>query len=317
MVAQLAIEGLEARALSDPAVAAALTAAGLKTPARPALLIISEDGAVELLTGLAMRRRLAAVMGLRRARAMIGLLAAEWHARRSNAATSHQPARRTVLGGALAALAGLAGWSLMPGTAAASSLPSGKKPTLRLADREDVAAALTTTAVQQAIRTWGPVEPDAYHVLRDGQPSLMLLHSRHNVLTVLDGSPAALRSGNPAAVSLLPLPGTGKVFRFYTVSGTPLGDMSLSRGKIVVSAPGGTPGPGGTREVEPDAPAHYYCFIGCLNSKISMGCFDTCTSCATDIPINPGWKTWFGCLNCAACAGPHAYACIKECWFGT
>jgi hypothetical protein len=314
MVAQLAIEGLEARPLSDPQVVSLLTSAGLSVPTRPALLVI-DGSAVQLLTGLAMRRRLAAVVGFRRARTIVGLLAAEWRAKLANAASSYQPSRRGVVGGAIAGLAGLL---MTSGVAEASPRRAESEPSIKRAAPHDVGAVLATLAVRRAIQTWGQVDPDVYEAVRNGQRTLMLLHPAHDIFTLVDGSTTALRSGNPVAVSLGSVPAAEKVFRYYTVGGTPLADMAVTNGKVdVTAAPRDAYVPGSNHEAEPAVPAHYYCFVGCINGRVTMGCFDTCSSCSDQMVINRNWQTAFTCLNCAFCAGPHAFSCIRECWFGT
>lgn len=313
MVSQLAIEGLDARALYDPEVVSLLFAAGLSVPAKPALLAVNGD-AVELLTGLAMRRRLASVVGIRRARAIAGLLGAEWRARLANAA-SHQPSRRGVVAGALV---GIAGWLTMSGVAAAAPKRSDDRPSIRRADPSDVAAALATVAVRRAIQTWGEADAEAYEATGDGQRVLMLLHPTHNIVTVVDGSASALRARNAVALSIGAMPGSGTRFRYYTVGGYPFADIAVTSHNLAVSeAPRDAFVEGSHPAVEPDYPAHFLCLQACIHKHLTIPCYDTCASCAFQVIINPNWMTAFVCLNCLACGGVNAIKCMLECWFGT
>src|ERR1035438_9189812 len=132
--------GPEARGFEDPEVAESLRNAGLRTPDRPALMVMSDDG-IQVLSGWAMRRRLAAVVGWRRTRTIARLLAAEWRARLAKPAVSYAPSRRGVIGGVLA---GLAGWVMTSGVAEASATPAKGMPAMKPADAAAAARALKT-----------------------------------------------------------------------------------------------------------------------------------------------------------------------------
>src|ERR1039457_535975 len=77
LVTDASIAGLEARPFDDPQVSASLADAGLETPDRPALVVIGDTEAL-LLTGWAMRRRLAALVGWRRSGTIVRLRGAGW-----------------------------------------------------------------------------------------------------------------------------------------------------------------------------------------------------------------------------------------------
>ena len=186
------VTGLEARPLEDPEVTGLLGHAGLETPDRPSLLVADSKG-IEVLSGWAMRRRLAGVIGWRRSGAITGLLAAEWRARLARSADSHAPSRRGVIGGALAGVAAgpYVGHSVRFGR------PVESNPELTVADPAEVRAALATvpaagpkhmgcgrTASLQGAR-WRAGDPDA-----DSSP--------RQDPTFISLSPGALRGGNPA-----------------------------------------------------------------------------------------------------------------------
>ena len=309
MVRDLSVTGLEARPLEDPEVTGLLSHAGLETPDRPSLLVADSKG-IEVLSGWAMRRRLAGVIGWRRSGAITGLLAAEWRARLARSADSHAPSRRGVIGGALA---GAAGWALMSGTAFASARPVESKPELTVADPAEVRAALATVPGQRALSTWGAVEQQAFKVRGGGRVTLMLTHPRARILTFISMSPGALRGGNPAAVSLGEALASDHAIRYYSVGGTPLADLMASSGRVQASpVPRDAVVPGRTAEVEPElTPKQIACFIACIGRKAGAGCIQNCITCVAGIVYkNP---PPIPCAECAACAGPYGTDCVGEC----
>ncbi len=306
MVRGLSVTGLEARPLEDPEVTELLGHAGLQAPDRPSLLVADDNG-LEVLSGWAMRRRLAGVIGWRRSAAIAGLLAAEWRARLARSAESYGPSRRGIIGGALV---GAAGWALMSvsGTAFASALPGESKPTA--ADPAEVKAALATVPAQRAIRTWGAVEQEAYLVRSDGRVTLMLTHPRDRILTFINISPGAMRGGNPAAVSL---GSSGHAIRYYSVGGTPLADLTVSDGRVQASAvPRDAVVPSSTVEAEPAITAKQLaCFVACIGRRAGAGCVQDCITCVAGIVFkNP---PPIPCAECTACAGAYGTACVGEC----
>jgi predicted DCC family thiol-disulfide oxidoreductase YuxK len=308
MVRDLGVSGLEARSLEDPEVALLLGPAGLETPDRPAL-VVAESNEVQLLRGWAMRRRLARVIGWRRSGAIVSLAAAEWRARVARSADAHAPSRRTVIGGALAAAAG---WVLMPGSASASSQPSGSKTITTVADPAEVRAALATAPGQRAITTWGPVGQKAYKISGGGQDTLMLTHPQSGIVTYMDMAPEALRGGNPAAVSTGAAPATENTIRHYTVGGTPLADLTISgtgaKSTAVASdaiVPSRTAAP-----EEPDVgPRAIANFTACIGRKAGAACLQHCIDCVPVVYIE---KNPLPCAQCLVCAGPHAISCAIE-----
>jgi hypothetical protein len=306
MVGDVSIGGLEARALEDPQVTALLSNAHLQTPGRPSLLIINGDD-VQVLSGWAMRRRLASVVGWRRSGTILRLLAAEWRARLARAAEPHGPSRRGVIGGALA---GLGGWALMSGAAAASPAPGEGKPDIMLADPAEVEKALATAPVQQAIRTWGPVEGQAFKTSGSGAV-LALTHPERGILTVVDNSPGALRGGNPVALSFGHAPTAEHGLRYYTVTGAPLADQVVSGSRVITTAVQHNPD-----EVIPDFNFKTFsiCFTGCIGVKgIQAECLNGCFSCGIDLVNHSIPGILSACPPCLKCAGVHAYTCAKSC----
>jgi hypothetical protein len=312
MVRDLSITGLEARALGDPEVLQLLGTAGLQRPDRPSLLVVNGDD-VQLISGWAMRKRLAGVVGWGRSGTIVRLLAAEWRARLARSAESHVLSRRGVIGGALA---GVAGWALIPGsTAGAAPEPSESKTDLTLADPADVEKASAAASVQQAIRTWGPVEGDVYTVTRGGQPTLVLTHPRRGIFTFVDNSPAALRGGTPAALSMGKASTAAPAARFYTTGGTPLADVAVSGDHVTASAVSGNTIvlDSFNAEAEPDvSKAEIAIFIACIGENASATCWMNCITCVETIATIYGIVP---CAYCLACAGPYGITCAIRAFF--
>jgi Bacterial regulatory proteins, luxR family len=236
---------------------------------------------------------------------------ADGHARPVAAAfPAPRGSRRGVIGGALA---GAVGWALLPGSASASPRPGASKPAMTTADPADVRAALATTSGQRAVRTWGPVDAEAYRVSSDGRVNLMLTHKRDGVLTFIGISPDELRAGSPAAVSMAEVPGTKHAIRYFSVGGTPLADLTVADGRVIASAvPSGAVAPGRAAEVEPDlSPKQIACFVACIGRRAGSGCISSCISCVTGIALkhpNP-----VVCGECSVCAGSHGQECVVDC----
>ncbi len=298
MVRDLSIPGLEASPLDDPEVSALLSKSGLPIPGRPSLMVVDEDD-LRVLSGWGMRRRLAALVGWRRSGAIIRLLAAEYRARLATSAQPHAPSRRGVIG---SAIAGLVGWAVLSGSAV-DPLRRGDEPTgLTPADPADVRAALGAASVQQAIRTWGPVEDTAYIANGGGQSVLALSHPQQGILTFVDSSPGALRN-SPVALSMGVLPDAGGTLRYHTVGGVPLADVTVSGDRVRVSpAPSGPNGP--------DAPsaAQLILFIDCIIRHTNSDCAQACISCGQ----HGGLPSYVNCVKCGVCAGPYAVRCAKD-----
>jgi hypothetical protein len=296
MVRDLEIAGLEARPLDDPEISARLSKARLPIPDRPSLMVVGEDD-MRVLSGWGMRRRLAVLVGWRRSRAIVRLLAAEYRARLARAAQPDAPSRRGVIG---SAIAGLVGWAVLSRSAFDSPRPEDGATTP--ADASDVRAALAAPSVQQAIRTWGPVEGTAYITRSGGQSTLALTHPGQGIVTFVDNSPGALRN-RPVALSMGLLPDAGGTIRYHTVGGVPLADVTASGDRVRVSAVDG--GPDG-----PDRPstAQMIIFWACIIEHATADCVIACQGC------NPAGTLAekVNCTKCLACAGPYAVKCGKR-----
>jgi hypothetical protein len=301
LIRQTGTPGLEARGLADPQVLDLLASAHLEVPNRPAMLAVGDDS-VRLLSGIRMRLRLAQIVGWRRSSTVVRLAAAEWRARLARSTGRGMSTRRGVLGGAVA---GVAGWALASGPAAAASTRGGQ-PAITTAESAEADRVMATAAVQQAVRTWGPVDKGVMKVTGGHQPVLVLTHSRDEVLTFVDNSPGALRDGRPVALSIGAAPGPTRGIRFYTVGGTPLADVAVVSGRVTA-----TPASRAGIEEEPDVSvSQLSCFIACLGARVNINCADQCASCIH----TPGVVGKIpSCIQCAACAGPHGISCAKDC----
>ena len=301
MVADASVPGLEARGFEDPEVTESLRNAGLESPDRPALVIMSGTD-VRVLTGLAMRRRLARIVGWGRARTIARLLAAEWRARLARSTASRLPTRRGVIGGILAGVAGVAGWAVTPGVANASPA-AGSAPGMTPADQADAASVLRTATAQRAIRAWGAADPQVHQISGGNQPVLVLVHPDRDIYTFIDNSPGALRGGAPVAVSLGAAPAAEPALRYYTVDGTALADLRLANGEVTV-----TP----TAVAEPALSKwQLACWLGCIGRKSTVACLSVCEQCFY-YAVGSAARL-IACSNCVVCAGPNGVACLKEC----
>jgi predicted DCC family thiol-disulfide oxidoreductase YuxK len=303
LVTGASIADLEARPFDDLQVIESLAGAGLETPDRPALVVM--DGAeVQLLTGWALRRRLAALVGWRRSGTIGRLLAAEWRARLTKSAGLYTPSRRGVVGGTLV---GILGWAMSSGTGHASTSPAPSAPTLKPASSADAVRVLETATAQRAIRTWGPAEKRVLKITGGSQPVLVLRHYERDIYTFIDDSPDAHSSG-PVAISLGAAPTGEHALRYFTVNGSALADLKLSDGHTTVTPVQPRPG-----EVVPDiTKTQIACWLGCIGySTTSPGCITACENCfyyavGTVARIA-------ACTQCVVCAGPNGVACLKVC----
>jgi hypothetical protein len=305
MVGAASVTGLEARGFEDPEVAESLRNAGLRTPDRPALMVMSADG-IQVLSGWAMRRRLAGVVGWRRSRTIARLLAAEWRARLAKPAVSYAPSRRGVIGGVLA---GLAGWVMTSGVAEASATPAKGMPAMKPADAAAAARALKTATAQRAVRAWGPAEPQVLEITGGSQPVLVLTHPGRDIHTFIDNSPSAASSNEPVAISLGVSPAAEQALRYYTVDGAPLADLKVSGGRAVATLVR----PAAGEEIPAGIPDKILCWFACINSKPTTNytCVNACENCL--YYSSGGIARVANCTYCIICAGPNGVACLKEC----
>ncbi len=299
MVMNASVTGLEARGFEDAEIAESLRNAGLRVPDRPSLVIVNGTD-VRLLSGWAMRRRLAGVVGWRRSRTIVRLLAAEWRARLTKSAASHAPSRRGVIGGILA---GLTGWAVTSGVANASPRNT---PAMRAADPADAARVLRTATAQRAIRAWGPADPQVHEISGGSHPVFVLVHPERDIYTFVDNSPGALRESKPVAISMGVAPTAERALRYYTVDGIALADLQVADGKTTVRAVETAP------EVVPDVSKwQFACWLGCIGRKSTVACLAVCEQCF--YYAVGSLARLVACSNCVVCAGPNGVACAKEC----
>jgi hypothetical protein len=311
MVRGLPVAGLEARPLEDPEVAGLLSHAGITIPDRPSLLVADGDN-LEVLSGWAMRRRLAHAIGWRRSGAIARLLVAERRARLARSADGHALSRRGVIGGTLAAVAG---WVVMPGSASASPRLSESKPIMAAADPAEVRAALATAAGQRAVRTWGAADKTAYMLSSGGRVTLMLTHPRDGIFTFIRMSPGAPLGAKPAAMSLGLTPGSEHSIRYYTTGGTPLCDLAAPNSRLQVSPvrDGRTVNAGPAAVAEPDVtPRQLACFIACTGRRAGAPCVGNCINCLAYILVHKN-PAGLSCSECFVCAGRYGPDCVEEC----
>lgn len=308
LVTNASVAGLEARSFEDPQVTGPLANEGLAVPDRPSLLVIGDAG-VQILSGWAMRRRLASVVGWRRSRTIVRLLAGEWRARLTKPASAYAPSRRGVIGGILA---GVAGWALASGTANASPV-AASAPATTPADPADAARALKTATAQQAIRAWGPAEQQ---VLQSGgsDPVLVLVHPGRGIYTFIDNSPGALSGNQPAAISVGMAPSAEHALRYYTVDGAPLADLKVSNGRMTATpVQAGTGGEAPGTVVPEGVKAAAACFTICVTGRSDPSeiCYFHCAECATYIVGSMAQIAQ--CTQCIICAGKKGIPCYKDC----
>lgn len=298
LVTNASIAGLESRSFDDPQVGESLAGAGLEIPSRPALLVL-HGGDAQLVTGWAMRRKLAAIVGWRRSGTIVRLLAAEWRVRIMKTAGSHAPSRRGVIGGSLL---GIVGWAMSAGVAHASATtPAANIPTLRAVSSTVAAKVLRTATAQRAASTWGAAE--VLQVAGGSNPAFVLHHSERDVYTFIDNSSHARQTGAPFAISLGMSSAGGRVLtiRYYNVSGAALADLTVADGQTTVTA---------VTSVHTDVAVapdfNLSCFRECIGRYATATCGNSCGVCALSGNVLP-------CTTCVACAGTFGIVCGKEC----
>lgn len=314
LVTNASVTGLEARSFEDPQVTEPLANAGLAVPDRPSLIVIGDNG-IQVLSGWAMRRRLASVVGWRRSGTIVRLLAGEWRARLTKPASAYVPSRRGVVAGILA---GVGGWALASSGAAKASPAAAGSAVPTPADAADAARVLKTATAQQAIGTWGPA---GQQVLQSGgaDPVLILHHPDRDIYTFIDNSPGALSGNQPAGISVGMASSGERAIRYYTLDGAPLADLTVSNGHATVAPvqAGAIAHGHGSALVEPVEPtslkAAAACFSICLTGTVKPEdvCFNHCDYCAT---YTPGTLAQVAqCTLCIACAGKYGVKCFNAC----
>ncbi|TMC08456.1 MAG: hypothetical protein E6J41_13440 [Chloroflexi bacterium] len=301
-VAEMGIAGLEVRGLSDPDVLGRLREAGLEPPDRPALL--SGDGTeARLATGWTMRRRLAGLVGWRRARLIVRLVSIETRARTER---SGSVSRRRVIGAGVAMAAGAVASGLLPEAAAAAASPATGR--LVPASNAEASRALGSTAVQAAVRTWGAAQPVG--VTSDGTTSVLVLGFANAPDVALlvdnaDGKTALAVRKDPR----------GGALQFFGVDGTAFGTVSVKGGKVVATQASGASAAASSAGAAVPAvhipTAKIRCFIHCLGAHLQASCILTCHTCVTT--PNP-FSRVVACAHCLVCAGPEAIRCARHCF---
>lgn len=306
-VARMGIADLEVRGLSDPAVLAALSEAGLQAPDGPALL--SGEGAeARLATGWAMRRRLARLLGWQRAMQVTRLVAIEG---RAHASKARLVSRRRVLGTGLAVAAGAVSSALLPELASAAGPQTSTA--LKAATNAETQRALSSAAVKRAVTTWGPVT--AAGVANDGTSSVMVFDftNAHDLTLVVDNSATASSSGRQALAIRQDASGAGSL-HFFSPDGTALGSVSVASGRVVTAAAPAAAVGGVAPAAVPTIhipTAKIRCFLHCLGAHLQASCILTCHTCATT--PNP-FSRIVACAHCVVCAGPSAIRCAEHCF---
>lgn len=303
-VQDLAVTDLEVLALGDPQVTSALEQARLAAPDRPSLLVTGDDHP-QILSVWPMRRRLASLVGWRRAQTIARLLFSEWQGRVARDAAAAGPSRRSVVG---TGAAGVVGWVLFP-RSTAERRKGSPKVSFGPAAAADVRWARATAPMRHAVRTWGPVGEHVIEVRDGSERSLVFTHRhhRHQVATVVDVS-AEARHGTPTALSLGELPAPEVGIRFYTVDGVPLGDIVVSSdGKQEVRSAARQAG--GDEPVVPDF--NVGCWLNCMKEfriEITLGCQQACDACFSYV------GAVITCTHCFICAGgAKAVTCAHRC----
>jgi hypothetical protein len=280
-VRSLGVRGLDVKPSNDPELRAALARFGRTVPDGPALVSVNGDR-IRCRTGLLMRIQLARLIGYRRSRDMIRLLALETQARGERDGMS----RRRLLGGAVAA-AGLA--------IAGSAIPAYGKPSgqgTRPATSAEHDRVLALPDVQQASSQWGKVNETGLMVLTDdgGTEVVALPHTGSNAVTYVENT-----ATSPAVVTILV---AGQQMRFYLPDGTPVVTAAVDDDGTLTIAPA-------VPDVEPDGKKEFAaCMVTCLSAHLDASCVVSCIGCAGS-PVS--------CVACALCAGPKGVTCVKHC----
>ncbi|MDX6395501.1 MAG: hypothetical protein QOJ73_6564 [Streptosporangiaceae bacterium] len=304
-VQELAVTDLEVLTLRDPPVAEALDQAGLTAPDRPSLLVTG-DGDVRLLSGWSMRRRLAGIVGWRRARTITRLLISEWRARRAREAELASPSRRRAIG---TAVAGVAGWAMLPRLAAARRL-APPKPSYVPAAEADVKRALASGPVRRATRTWGQPQSQVVELMEGSERILVFSHGdgESRMITVVDNSVNA-RQGAPISLSMGKSPSAEHGIRYYTVDGVPLLDIRVGAGGTSTLVP--LAQSSNVNKSVPEVPDFSLgCWLLCMHKDgiyPTLGCEAACDACFA-------LMSTLTCAHCLACAGGvKAVTCARRC----
>lgn len=262
-----------------------LVGAGLARPTRPTLLLVENGEVTGHLTGLGMRLHLAKLLGPRRAKKIVHLLAVESGARVQRAAGGIS--RRQVLGAGAAAGATSVFAMATPATAATAA-PRGIAPVTAR-----TAAALRSRPVFATLApTWGKADfSKAVEFTYDGRQVAAVPHTA-DVLTFVD-----LTGPDDLAISLK-IEGQGVAY--YGPDGRHLATLEVMDGATkVVDSPAF------------QAHASFYftiCFTACIAATVGPDCLNACFAFAS-----PGFANFFDQFKCLACAGGRGLTCARRC----
>ncbi|QWF85839.1 hypothetical protein [Amycolatopsis sp. CA-230715] len=291
-IRDLKIENLSVVSRTDPSVRQAFERSGRDVPGVPALVRV-EGNRVRCWTGMALRVRLARLVGVHRARTLVRLLVLEASAKARRRGSGKSLTRRRLLGGA-AAGAGLAIFARGTATAAAGGSSGMRAATSAERDR-----ALARAEVREAAAVWGVTDEQTVTVLAAGTSDecVALSHAGGTTVTYLD---TAVDSS--AAVTIVTDRDAGAL-KFFLPEGTPVAVATRDGDAVRVSA--AKPG-SGPRGVEPMGRAEFVqCMVLCLGAHIDGDYVVSCIGCAAGGLLS--------CAACAYCAGPKAVRCVKHC----
>lgn len=289
----LQVDGLEVRALTDPAVGQLFAAAGRELPNKPAL--VRSDGPLRAVwTGFSMRMRLARIIGVGHAAEIANLVALEVRARGARRSSRDGLSRRRMLGGAAAGAGALIFGAAAP--AAAASRQGSTVTTLGAATRQRL---LASSVLRQASAVWGEVDDEAITaVTGQGEKVALVSHRGSRAVTVLSTT-----DSEPVAITLLPNAETQSL-GYYLPSGAPVVEQTVRDGKLdthrLTTSPHGTAEPRGV-------PEFARCFSICVQAEgdIDAQCIVSCIGCVGGSGLS--------CVSCGICAGPSAVRCARSC----
>jgi hypothetical protein len=290
-VRALNVPTLDVASLWDPAVRELFQQAGRPVPTGPAL--IETSAGLQVWTGLAMRLRLARILGYRRAADIISLLGAEARAR----AIRHGGGlgRRRFLGGAAAGIGAIVFGAA--GAAHADTRRPRQGPVPMSAEQRR--QVLASTTVQVAVATWGAVDQDAMTMsaTTDGMRVVALPHRGTTATTYVEVS-----GSDPAAITVTVDPYTRRL-RYYTPAGVGVVELSAAasgplQAALLTVNKDGTVQPAGIGQFA-------QCMADCLLGQVEWDCIEACASCVGG--------SIFDCGLCAGCAGLNGISCAKKC----
>lgn len=297
---ELDVHDLSVRSLHDPEIVEVFQSTGTPVPNKPALVHIGGPETLTVYTGLAMRMRLARMLGARRAAEIVGLAAAEVQAHVARRTEDKRWSRRRLLGGAAGATGALVFGAALP-SAAASGAPRRGTPLTAAAKQR----LLASPRLQKAARIWGAVDDGAIEtVIGDGERLVAVPHrggTRAVTLLRLDDDDAL-------GVTITPNPDETGIRYHLAESGLPIAELSVHNGQVATRAldysaapPGADPEPLGVREFTT-------CFVVCIGATVPPECIAQCIACVTGGLLVKA----VACPYCLGCAR-LGVRCANEC----